>query len=101
MSAFQKQTAKTEHRFQNYGKQMGEKIRELYGVRKVSSVRLGIGETTRAMFRRNVKCILVKDPTDERIDFLAEMAREKQVPLIQADLGDYISTAILVEEENA
>lgn len=101
MSAFQKQTAKTEHCFQNYGKQMGEKIRELYGIRKVSSVRLGIGETTRAMFRRNVKCILVKDPTDERIDFLAEMAREKQVPLIQADLGDYISTAILVEEENA
>ena len=59
-------------------------------------IRLGIGESFRALFRQPLACIVVNNENDPDVKYLLESAVEKNIEVIHADLGKYKGAAVLL-----
>lgn len=78
-----------------YGSKMQNMIVDKFKLTSVRQVRLGIGETTRALYRSSISCILIRDTSDDRVSFIKELAEIKKIRLIHYDTGEYRCIAIL------
>lgn len=71
------------------------KIAEEFGVPDIALVKPSIGEATRVLLRRTPEVILLKDPESPLTRHLAELAREKGVPVRQYPLERYRAVGII------
>ena len=94
-SSLQKQECKTECVFDEYGKKMSEKLSVELGISDKKKIRLGIGESTRAVFRSRISMILVKQPDDPKLKYLRRLSVDKNILIKEHDTGLYSCVAII------
>ena len=78
-----------------YGRQLQERICEELELDCAKRVRLGLGESTRAIFRTRLKELLVKDLDNEDNAYILHLSTEKGISIRQYDTGKYNCIAIL------
>lgn len=78
-----------------YGRQLQLKIYKEMKLDSEKKVRLGLGESTRAIFRSDLKELLVKDPEMKDIAYILHLARQKGIKVKQYDTSKYNCIAIL------
>lgn len=93
--AFQRQKARMWSEDVNYSELISGRVRSALGLSASQRIRLGIGETTRALYRTDVKRILVRDPDDRELRFIRSLATEKGIELQPFDIGDYSCVSLL------
>ena len=71
-------------------------IIEQLGLAPDAKVRLGIGESFRALFRQPLACLVVNDDNDPDVRYLIEFAVAKKIKIVQADFGKYKGAAVLL-----
>lgn len=71
------------------------KIAEAFGVADIALVKPSIGEATRVLLRRTPEVILLRDPESPLTKHLAELAREKGVPVEKYPLVNYHAVGII------
>lgn len=71
------------------------KIAEEFGVSDIALVKPSIGEATRVLLRRTPEVILLRDPESPLTKHLAELAREKGVPVEKKPLVNYHAVGII------
>ena len=71
------------------------RIAEEFGVADLNLVKPSIGEATRVLLRRTPELILLKDLDSPLTKHLAELAREKNVPVREYPLGCYQAVGII------
>lgn len=71
------------------------KIAEKFGVSDIALVKPSIGEATRVLLRRTPEVILLRDPESPLTRHLAELAREKNVPVQKYPLENYHAVGII------
>ncbi len=71
------------------------KIAEEFGVSDIALVKPSIGEATRVLLRRTPEVILLRDPESPLTRHLAELAREKGVPVQKYPLENYHAVGII------
>lgn len=71
------------------------KIAEEFGVPDITLVKPSIGEATRVLLRRTPEVILLRDPESPLTRHLAELAREKKVPVQKYPLENYHAVGII------
>ena len=71
-------------------------ILEQLGFVPDTKVRLGIGESFRALFRQPLACIVVNNENDPDVRYLIESAAAKKIKILQADFGKYKGAAVLL-----
>lgn len=64
---------------------------------ELNKIKLSIGETLRALLRRNPKCILVKNKNNEDLKYVLKLAEDKGVEIIEADLGLNYECACIID----
>lgn len=64
---------------------------------ELNKIKLSIGETLRALLRRNPKCILVKNKDNEDLKYVLKLAKDKEVEIIEADLGLNYECACIID----
>ena len=75
-----------------------EAIRKTFGIGSVNLVKPGIGEATRVLLRRLPWKILVRSMDDaEHLGHLYQLAREKDVPLVEYPLRHYRACGLIRE----
>jgi len=90
--SFEKQSQNTDV----YGFEEVKLIAEHFGVRDVSFVKPGIGETTRVLLRRVPDKVLIAENTDEKyISHILKLAEEKKVPIVFYPLKSYKACGII------
>lgn len=90
-----KQQPKSEQVTGNYGREVSHRLSSELMIDDSKRIRLGIGESTRALFRSDISRILSVDPSDPRLTFLAKLASSKGVRIEQYDTGEYACVTIL------
>lgn len=66
-----------------------------FGITDLNLVKPSIGEATRVLLRRTPKVILLRDPESPLTRHLAELAREKNVPVREYPLENYRAVGII------
>ena len=75
-----------------------ENIRQTFGIGSINLVKPGIGEATRVLLRRLPWKILVRSLDDtEHLGHLYQLAREKEVPLVEYPLEHYRACGLIRE----
>lgn len=90
-----KQQPKSEKVTGNYGREVSQRLSAELMIDDSKRIRLGIGESTRALFRSDISRILSADPSDPRLTFLAKLASSKGVRIEQYNTGEYACVTIL------
>ncbi len=70
-------------------------IREEFDVSEINKIKLSIGEASRALLRRKVRCILIKDVEDRDVKHIIQLAKEKDVEILKYDKTHYKCIAII------
>lgn len=71
------------------------RIAERFGVEDINLVKPSIGEATRVLLRRTPEAILLRDVNDPFTAHLAELAKEKNVPIMEFPLECYRAAGII------
>ena len=82
-------------RDKKYVSKVLEHIMNEYQVTDKNKIKLSIGETSRAVIRRNPRLILVKNKHNPDLKFILEMATKKHIEVREADTFDYECISIL------
>lgn len=64
---------------------------------ELDKIKLSIGETLRALLRRNPKAILVKDKDNEDLKYVLKLAKDKGVEVVRTDLGLNYECACIID----
>lgn len=78
-----------------YAEQVVTQVQTDYQVMNCHKIKLSIGEATRVLLRRQAKVLLLKNPTNQDVAHLIQLAKEKQVPIQTYVAGDYEAIAII------
>ncbi|MCC3869744.1 cysteine protease StiP family protein [Terrisporobacter mayombei] len=70
-------------------------IKKRYSIKDINLIKPGVGETTRVLLRRIPYKILVRDMTDENLDHIFVLAKEKNVPIEEVPLKGYSCCGII------
>lgn len=92
---FSKQQPKHETIRSNVANLISRELVSVFQLSDQKKARLGIGESTRAMFRSEISYLLVKDYADPRLRFLCKMAEERNVSIRAYPLKNYSCAALL------
>ena len=90
-----KQSAKHETEQINAATSITAQIMDHFALQSRKKVRLGIGESTRAFFRSEIRCLLVENRADTKLQYLYNMAEDRGVPIMNFSLGKYACAAVL------
>lgn len=71
------------------------RIAKEFGVSDIALVKPSIGEATRVLLRRTPEVILLRDPESPLTKHLAELAKEKNVPVREYPLENYRAVGII------
>ena len=80
---------------QNLGISDVNTIIKLYGIEDINFIKPGIGETTRVLLRRIPYKIIVRDKEDVKVKHIILLAKEKGVPVEEANLIAYNCVGII------
>lgn len=94
-SCLYKQSAKHETDQLNAATSLTEQIMDYFALQSRKKVRLGVGESTRAFFRSEIRCLLVGNRADTKLRYLYKLADDREVPIMDYSLGKYACAAIL------
>ena len=83
----------------NYGLWCRDKIASEYSVSDKKRIRLGIGESTRAITRYRLSCLLIRNLNNPHLDFIKEIAHSKSINIQEYDHTDYECVAIIAPDE--
>lgn len=72
-----------------------KKVRESFDIRDINYIKPGIGETTRVLLRRVPEKILVNNLKDEELNHIFELAKEKNVQVVEFPLKTYRCCGII------
>lgn len=74
-----------------------KEIKEEFKVKDINKIKLSIGEASRALIRRKVDTLLVKDLEDKNLEHIIYLAKEKNVKVIKYNKSHYKCIAIIEE----
>lgn len=60
-----------------------------------SKIKLSIGETLRALLRRNPKVILVKNQNNPDLRYILKLAKQRDIEVVEMNLGNYECACII------
>lgn len=84
---------------ENYASKCLNLVSKEFGIKNSKNIKFGIGESTRAIIRYNLKCLLIKDLQNPDLQFLIELAHSKKIKIIRYDKTDYECIALISEKE--
>lgn len=96
---FQRATAAPQPVEGNYGLWCRDKIASEYNVSDKKRIRLGIGESTRAITRYHLSCLLIRDLNNPHLGFILETASAKSINTYEYKQTDYECVAIIAPDE--
>lgn len=96
---FSRQKPETNFPEENYAKRCLDCVKQDFPISNNKNIKLGIGESTRAIIRYDLEALLVRDPTNPNLAFLIEIANAKEIPVIIYDKTEYESIALICEKE--
>ncbi|MGG7097815.1 cysteine protease StiP domain-containing protein [Clostridium sardiniense] len=70
-------------------------VREEFDVADINKIKLSVGEASRALLRRKVRCILIKDIEDKDVRHIIQLSKEKDVEILKYDKTHYECIAII------
>lgn len=83
----------------NYGLWCRDKIASECNVSDKKRIRLGIGESTRAITRYHLSCLLIRNLSNPHLGFIMEMASAKSINTHEYKQTDYECVAIIAPDE--
>ncbi|MEG1002047.1 MAG: tellurite-like stress resistance cysteine protease StiP [Clostridium sp.] len=93
---FRKDIAECEiYEKENIADEIAREVQVEFKVKDINKIKLSIGESSRALLRRKVSHLLVKDLDDENIKHIMQLAKEKDVKVIKYDKSHYKCIAII------
>ena len=84
---------------ENYALQCIDLVAMKFNVKNCKNIKFGIGESTRAIIRYNLRCLLIKNIHNPDLQFLIELANTKNIEIIHYDKTDYECIALINEKE--
>lgn len=81
----------------DYSKNITDKVQKMFNVKSLNNVKLSVGESARVLLRRDARVVLVKDKNDKNIKHIIQLAKEKNVDVVEYSESDYRCIAIINE----
>ena len=81
-----------------YSEKITKEIQDKYNVKNINNIKLSVGESARVLLRRDPRLVLVKDMKDENIEHILQLAKERDVEVIEYKGSDYNCIAIIKEK---
>lgn len=88
----------SESEIEFYGKKILNYVSEKYGIYEKKRIRMGIGESTRAIYRSRIDFFIMKDLYNSNVSHILAWANKWGIPILEdKQIGTYKSIAILKE----
>ncbi len=84
---------------ENYASRCLSLLKSDFNMTNSKNIKFGIGESTRAIIRYDLKALLVKNVSNPNLQFILELANKRNIEVIQYEKTDYECIALISEEE--
>lgn len=100
-SAVQPQVTDQVDKMSFKGEYVVNKLQKEWGLPTAHFIKPGIGETTRVLLRRVPWKVLVNNASSPQVQHILQLAKEKQVDVIETDTGHYAAVGLIQPLEGA
>lgn len=84
---------------ENYASRCLALLKSDFNMTNSKNIKFGIGESTRAIIRYELKALLIKNALNTNLQFILELAVKRNIKVIHYEKTDYECIALISEEE--
>ncbi|AYE33943.1 cysteine protease StiP domain-containing protein [Clostridium septicum] len=82
----------------SYSVRITKDIQDMFKINNVNNIKLSVGESARVLLRRDPQVVLVRDINNKNIEHIVQLAKEKNVKIIEYSKSHYNCIAIIKEK---
>lgn len=84
---------------ENYAARCLSVVQTDFNVNEKKNIKFGIGESTRAIIRYDLRCLLIKDESNPNLQFILELAKKRNIKVMKYTKTDYECIALISDKE--